>query len=392
MEHPSNAVGSLACPLLIGAAVVSADGAMFGLPGDGRAVRLQPGETYVFDKGETFRGTPPLDSLDRVLVFGTRERHPVAWHLLTQSAAPRDAARPGLESVLRTYLQPGAREAGGVTDLNQATWTTSSIGVRVEANSRFLAGTTNDPIRRREYTIPSFDVRPYLPDDPNSALRRVLDVADGLASTADEDGVHYKQHDWSLGSDSRNLARGIDCSRGIWFAFTRAGLPYNGNDRYLYTGLMVGDSSPMHDEFDACPADESLRTGDVLVYRSESRGDGHTVMVIDPDKRIAWGSMGWDGNAKESGYAIQPDVGVEYQRIKYKPDWARWDRRDMHLAACWRYRRFASEAESGQGIPGVAELGSACDAETCRLPARSAGAAIHERGNNHADEIRERIF
>jgi len=37
----------------------------------------------------------------------------------------------------------------------------------------------------------------------------------------------------------------------------------------------------------------------VLVYRDEKQGDGHVIMVIDPQLQIAWGSHGFDGNAKE---------------------------------------------------------------------------------------------
>jgi hypothetical protein len=88
-------------------------------------------------------------------------------------------------------------------------------------------------------------------------------------------------------------------------------------------------------------------------------------MVIDPAKRIAWGSHGWDGNAKESDYKVKADTGVEFQRIKYKPDWKRWDRQDMELKRCWRYRRFAEEAESGFSLPGPRQLGRLCSGIRC---------------------------
>ena len=113
---------------------------------------------------------------------------------------------------------------------------------------------------------------------------------------------------------------------------------------------MVGDESIMTHEFERCPGRADYQLGDILVYRSDTKNDGHVVMVVDPGKRIAWGSHGWDGNAKESDYVVLPDTGVEYQLIKYKQDWARWDRRDMELKSCWRYRRFTEEAEAG--MPG----------------------------------------
>lgn len=376
-------------PLLIGAAVLSADGAMFGLPRDGKTVRLAPGESFVFADGETFRGTPPLTSADRVVAFGTRERNPVAWHLLTQSGADGEGPAPGAADPVERFLHPAAALPRSIQTWDTLTWTMSSIGVRVEANERFLNARDTGPVRAREYTIADFDVRPYLPDDTGSALRRVLEVADGLARAAGNDGIPYKQHDWSLGTDAANLDRGIDCSRSIWFAFTRANLPFNRDDRYLFTGAMVGEDSLMHDEFDVCPATEPYRPGDVLVYRSAERGDGHTVMVIDAAKRIAWGSMGWDGNAQASDYAVLPDVGVEYQRIKFKPDWRRWDRRDMTLQTCWRHRRFASEFESGAGRPGTEALVSACNPALCAV-SRDTVLNDRSKGANRSEEaIRE---
>ncbi|MCH9693189.1 MAG: caspase family protein [Gammaproteobacteria bacterium] len=376
-------------PLLVGAAVLSADGAMFGLPRDGRTVRLSPGESYVFAEGETFRGTPPLESRDRVVAFGTQERNPVAWHLLTQSIVEDDASTGGVARDVQRYLQPQLRTLRSADELDTSTWTVSSIGVRVEANSRFLSASPDGPVRPREYTIADFDIRPYLPDNANSALRRLLRIANELANASGSDGIPYKQHDWSLGSDAENLARGIDCSRSIWYAFTRAGLPFNRDDRYLYTGLMTGENSPMHDEFDVCPADQPYQLGDVLVYRSTTRGDGHTVMIVDADKKIAWGSMGWDGNAKDSDYAVSPDVGVEYQRIKYKPDWERWDRGDMTLRACWRYRRFAAENESGIGLPGTDALASSCDSAMCRVSRDAMPLRMGTEDNSNEETIRE---
>jgi hypothetical protein len=248
------------------------------------------------------------------------------------------------------------------------TWTMTSIGMRVEANSRFLQPRQADgQVQEREYTIKGFDIRPYLPDDPDTALRAVLDTADSLAESSVTDGYSYKQHDWSQATDDANLRVGIDCSRSIWYAFTRSGLPYNRNDRYLTTSQMVSPDSVMADEFEQCPANEENQLGDILVYRSDDpqRNDGHVVMVIDPQKRIAWGSHGWDGEGRTPG--VVPDTGVEYQLIKFKPDWQRWDRTDMSLKMCWRYRRFADEAQNGSGVPGVSAVSSVCSDQACRL-------------------------
>ncbi|MGR9044912.1 MAG: caspase family protein [Gammaproteobacteria bacterium] len=360
-------------PLLIGGAILSTDGSTFGFPADGRTVLLRPGQSTVFaSRDETFMGTTPLDVSDHLLVFGTQENNPVPWHLLTSKAATRAGGAPkrGLYRALDRYLTPGSRGVGRPEEnSDETTWTLSSLAMRVEANSRFLkpksASTAPD---KREYTLQHFDIRPYLPDDQDSKLYRLLRTADGLAKSSAEDGYGYKQHDWSAASDAENLKKGIDCSRAIWFAFTRSGLLYNSDNRYLSTAMMVAADSPMAEQFERCDNNPELRLGDILVYRDDTRGDGHVVVVIDPEKRIAWGSHGWDGNASE--LAMEPDTGVEYQLIKYKKDWERWDRKTMSRKACWRYRPFAPAAEWAmlRGSIGHKALKNACKASTqCRL-------------------------
>lgn len=351
-------------PLLVGGVVLSIDGTIFGIPSDGRTALLKPGEALIFNApDETYVGSPPLDVQDHVLVFGTQETNPVPWYLLTSTAAARAAGPPrtGLYRALDRYLRPGSR---GVTlqedTAEDTTWTMSSITMRVEANQRFLKPKTRDnPVTPREYTIKTFDIRPYLPDDSQTALYKVLQKADWLAKASVEDGTGYKQHGWNRSTDKENLKLGIDCSRALWFAFTRSGLPYNRTDHYLPTALMVGDDTWMKDEFASCKEDPNLQLGDILVYRDDTRGDGHAVMVIDPDKRIAWGSHGWDGNAKK--LKVEPDTGVEYQLIKYKKNWQRWDRPTMEREACWRYRAFVREARKPGGQPSDKALASVCD-------------------------------
>ncbi len=350
--------------LLVGGVIFSTDGNTFGFPADGRKVALKPGKEVIFNsRQETFIGTPPLDVQDHVMVFGTQESNPVQWHLLTKTGATRSVGPPmsGLYRALDRYLQPGTRGTGRLEDaVEDTTWTLSSLTTRVEANQRFLtaqAGSTQPP-SKREYTIAGFDIRPYLPDAPDTALHRVLRQADGLAHASVTDGYSYKQHDWSLPTDQQNLQRGIDCSRAIWYAFTRAGLPYNSSDRYLSTAMMVGEDSPMAEQFENC-SNDIPQLGDILVYRDDGRGDGHVVMVIDPEKRIGWGSHGWDGNAK--ALKVEPDTGVEYQLIKYKQDWQRWDRSTMQRKACWRYRTFIEQAKTQRGQPGVGALANICD-------------------------------
>ena len=352
--------------LLMGGVVLSTDGSTFGFPADGRSVLLRPGETAKFNADkETFKGALPLDVWDHLLVFGTKAKNPVRWDLLTSVARTRgpEPAKGGLYQALDRYLLPGTRGQGVDTDtVEDTTWALSKINIRVEANSRFAkpAERRSAPVQTREFTIGNFDIRPYLPDDGTSALYKVLQKANWLSRASITDGIGYKQHAWNQATDELNLKLGIDCSRATWFAFTRAGLPYNNGDKPVVTADMVTSGSPMNDRFERCD-DSKLQIGDLLVYRDDTRGDGHVVMVIDPLKRIAWGSHGFDGNAKE--LKVKPDTGVEYQLIKYKQDWERWDRKTMRQRVCWRYKQFAEEAKAARGLPGTKALTDICNAE-----------------------------
>ena len=162
--------------------------------------------------------------------------------------------------------------------------------------------------------------------------------------------------------DEANLKEGIDCSRAIWFVFTRAGVPYTAGDKYIATAEMRNASSPMKENFQACPAGPN-QIGDILVYRDDTKGDGHVVMVVDPERRIAWGSHGWDGNP-------DPVRGAGYQKIKVKKDWALWDRSTMKLVACWRHKAISQQLSTPAGRPGLmaGDMGT-CSAQ-CRAPPR----------------------
>jgi hypothetical protein len=363
-------------PLLVGGVILSSDGSTLGFPEDRSTIRLQPGESAVVSR--TYLGTPPLDVQDTVRVFGTQLTNPVRWSLLTQKARTRDARGGTLERALGRYLG-GTRGVGeGSAPVEDTTWTASTVTLRVEANPRFaraaVPGARAAAPTAREYTLASFDVTPYLPDDHGSATARLLRYADELARRE----VSYKQHPWSAPTEEENIAIGVDCSHAVMLAFVHAGLRYNARNRYITTAQMVGPDTPMKDEFVACDGREDLRLGDVLVYRDATRGDGHTVIVIDPARRIAWGSHGWDGSAQ--GLPIAPDNGVEFQLIKYKPDWARWDRKTMELAACWRHRKLAEEAGAPAGQPGTLLFAQdVCTPDRCRRAARSVAAAAPPR-------------
>lgn len=378
-------------PLRIGGVYLSSDGSIEAFPEDGTSFSVPADGQWKEVPDFKIRAAPPLESVDYLRVFGTQASNAVDWAGLRLSASEiiDRATRSGssLEAALAGSLQPGVR--GGVREkrkpLDATAWTATTLPTYVEANASFKRVDTDEKISAanrdaavREYTIAGFRIAPYLPDDRATALYKVLTKADELVNLrpvigGKAKGVPYKQHDWSKPTDAENLALGIDCSRFMWFVFTRSGLPYTGAAsiaaQYLSTKGMVAADSPLSQRFDKCDT-ASIQLGDILVYRDEHQGDGHTVMVIDPDKRIAVGSHGWDGNAKENP-KLEPETGVEYQLIKYKPDWKRWDRSSMELAGCWRYRKFVEEARQGNGVPGGDAVAKACGEQRCRTVGRT---------------------
>ena len=367
----------------VGAFVFSHDGEILPL-GKGQQIILSGAKPrYIFNKEpnilqafigkQAFRPDAPLEIQEQIVVFGVDANSPIPWELFgtettTGERRVRSSGNPvsnPLFDQLDSYIAGGQR-AKNPSELaaRSSPWTVTKLEYSTRLNPAFAenADLTTEEGDSREYTLASFDISPYLPADRDGALAKVLLKADELAKRssgyrsvdAASDGYPYKQHNWCAGSDAANLEKGIDCSRSIWYAFTRSGLkytdrtslpaneascrPYGSADNdYLTTADMVGPTSPLATEFDDCMADRPFRTGDVLVYRDETRGVGHTVMVIDPVERVAWGSHGWDGNPLLGGKA---DTGVEYQDILRKPDWGAWDRKTMTLKACWRHKEF----------------------------------------------------
>jgi len=132
-------------PLLIGGLILSSDGSSYGFPCDGRAIRLQRGQSVTFNAkpshprcpfGETFLAVPPLYTQDHVIVFGTQETNPVPWHLMTETAKTRGEQGNGgpLYRALDRYIRPGTRGAVPRVrreDIEDTTWTLSSMTMRV---------------------------------------------------------------------------------------------------------------------------------------------------------------------------------------------------------------------------------------------------------------------
>lgn len=354
--------------LRAGGLLLSNDGAILGLPQDGTAIDLPPGGRWVDLDTGSFSAVPPFGTVEDILVFGTRPDVEIPWAVLTAENPTQPGTRDlsgALGSMFADYLTAGTRAVKRDTRGAEASfWTVSRLPFEVVANVTERpnegAPTCDASALSREYTIQRFDVSPYVPADPTTALARVLQQAEQLTRRGETDGVPYRQHAWSKGSDRANLDYGIDCSRSIWFAFTRAGLPYTSGkwqSGFLPTSQMFDAAqgscraetpkeSLMHEHFQSCLG-QPFQTGDILVWQGKrpTTGEciGHTVMVVDPEAYIGWGSHGWDGSKDEEGARLY-DTGVEYQRILSKT-WAKWDRREYALKACWRHDAFIAEAE-----------------------------------------------
>lgn len=370
--------------LRVGGLLLSNDGAILGLPQDGTAIDLPPGGRWVDLDTGSLSAVPPFGTIEDVVVFGTRPEVEIPWAVLTAENPTQPGTRDlsgALGSMFADYLTAGTRAVKRETrGAESSLWTVSRLPFEVVANvtARPTEGapSCDASALAREYTIQRFDVSPYVPADPTSSLARVLTQAEKLTRRGQEDGVPYRQHAWSKGSDEANLDYGIDCSRSIWFAFTRAGLPYTSGKAqsgFLPTSQMFDaaqgscraetpQKSPMHEHFQSCLG-EPFQTGDVLVWQGKrpTTGEciGHTVMVIDPDAYIGWGSHGWDGSKSEEGARLN-DTGVEYQRILSKT-WAKWDRREYELKACWRHEAFVSEADRNRPVEDLYLSGFSCE-------------------------------
>ncbi|WP_157995372.1 caspase family protein [Peristeroidobacter soli] len=362
--------------LRIGGAVLFNDGATLGLPVDGDNLVLPPDGTFhPLDPGG-IESKPPLNVPEYVVVFGTDQTLDIDWGLLQDPVTLRKGGEHPLAKTMRGLLGEGIAKSGNYyANTGTTPWTSTTLPYRVLTNPQFEA---RDAAARscptpddKEYTLAAFDIDPYLPAADNP-LHKVLSSGYQLANRAFAngalDGVPYRQHGWSKGSgkalpadDAANLKEGIDCSRAIWYAFTRSGAPYTSrkwHGGYLSTAEMFdaeagscSTSTPkkslMHENFDSCMG-EDLRTGDVLVYQGPhpdtGKCVGHTVMVVDPEQFVGWGSHGWDGSTDDEGKRLN-DTGVEYQKI-LQARWNRWDRTQYKLKACWRHRQFVEKNQT----------------------------------------------
>jgi hypothetical protein len=337
--------------LLIGGLVLSMDGSIFGFPVDTSQTKVDPGKTHTFRASiDTFVGGPPLNVKDQVLVFGTEVDNPVAWNELSMAATTRGKGGTALYRALDRYLTPGTRGQARMAQPETSPWTMSAVSMYVEANPSFADLSPGE-------TITDFDIRPYLPDEKESSLYRVLQKTKWLTGFAEEQRLSVRSHSWNKSEDEANLKLGIDSARAVWFAFTRAGAPFTEESRFLSIQKMTGSQSPMAELCDDCTNDPNLQIGDILVYHDKDSGTGYALMVADPLDQAAWGIAPLEKGAKN--YSESPVIA--YQRIPYSADWKRMGYSSMVRVACWRYRAFGGQARAHSGLLGAKALENACD-------------------------------
>lgn len=391
-------------PREVGGVLLGNDGTTIGFPVRGEAVTVQPGGTHRFrlpvsgSMGpEGVKSIPPLGIAEYVMVYTGPPGSNVPFHKASS-----------VGTSMRSLTAPGA-----------GSWQQIAVTYRIEANP---GDDPLQPLPTRELTLDGYDVRPLLPANTNSYLYRLLHNAERLAHIKGGDGLDYAQclprnssginnrsrysetewpdgtcwsQPWDFRRDEREFMEspGIDCSTTVWWMFTRACLgntaarlperrsgestgryldrvrTFHTEERkcllltdenyrggYLNTEFMLKDEL-MSRHWDRCDSD-ALRTGDVLVTKTERGGGGHTYVVIDPDNYVVFGSHIadldfdrltpefkelWAEYEREAG---DRDAGVEYQFLTYRRDkeGGRFSGFMSEVVkACWRHKVLAAE-------------------------------------------------
>lgn len=410
----------------VGGVILGNDGTMVGFPLKGAAVRLAPGATHRFElpvrgsvKPKGIRSLPPLGIPEHVMAFSGPAGSQVSFHNVST-------------------VGQGVRSRAGTT----GAWRQVSLVYRVEANPE---DDPLQPVRTRELTLDGYDVRPLLPANTNSYLYRLLENAERLAHMKNNDGLDYAQclpkassgindrsrfseerwpggtcwgQAWDFARDDAQLREspGIDCSTTVWWMFTRACLgdarapvparrsgesatsyhrrvvKFHTEERrclllsdesyragYLNTASMLNEAL-MSKHWDRCDID-ALRTGDVLVTKTESGGGGHTYVVIDPDRYVVFGSHIadldfdrlddefkelWKEYEREAG---DRDTGVEYQFLTFRRDkeGGRFSGFNSEVVkACWRHKTLSAEWQrEPTSRPGTGVIEGICRDDAC---------------------------
>ncbi len=303
-------------PMIVGGAILTSQGDIYGFPMDGRKVQLNPGKSALFPSSY-LRPTAPYHLQDQIVVFGMQPGHEVPWNQFTQCHMPRSAPSGAFDGWFRSMLK-GTRGAPPPSSSEALAFTSAVLTVEVQANPLYQPPPPGiDPTGTERFHIDGFEVGPYFTDIRASALNKLLEKA--AATTSDK-------------------AKGS--APAIRDLFQGAGLPFPDGELSLST--LADRKGPMKAHFSDC-IDDDKRAGDVVVYTDDA-DHGQALMVIDDARRYAWGSYSWSEEATDKG------VGFQYR--KDHTDWERLGASNTRIAACWRHNRLAAQFDKVGGRPG----------------------------------------
>lgn len=320
--------------LYVGGLLLSSDGGIVGFPGgegldEPDFVLLKPGQTYTFK--QPLLAMPPLNAIDQILIFGMREDNRIAFSRLAEPSATRGV--------------------GVGRSTRPATWTSTSLMTRTIANSLPPlpeAAALSNP------AVASFDLRPVMPGNPNSALHRLLkSVHTTMESTRASDTALNPSTlvsmspaiNPSTASSRRASEAASENAQGLTLlleTFRRAGLL-----------AAQGDWSSA---FQSCRAESVLLPGDLLIYRAaqEPTWNGQALLMIDPERGVVWGQPGLTPATADPSVGSQPPektIQSGYFRLTSIAaglhGGAHGEKASPPLAECWRLRQAASEWSLG---------------------------------------------
>lgn len=134
----------------------------------------------------------------------------------------------------------------------------------------------------------------------------------------------------------------MSCSHFVWRLFQRSGLDFP----YTPTASFDKNNRALMEHFVSMPAEPGggfkPKTGDILSYNHG--GNGHMVVVIDPQKCIAVNSAAWVWDAQRNR-SIPAEKGVRFHQI-YRESrckdgiWHAWDKASNKFETMFRHNVF----------------------------------------------------
>lgn len=411
-------------PMAVGGLVLANDGTVLGFPFDGSTAVLQRGETRrFFTDGASPASEPPFGIPEHVVTFAGPSTTAVPWADLRKDPAALVGPYPGpwfrhhLTYVVEANAEDDSRDPTPTRELTLANFdarylqpqNTNTFLYKLLENMMTLARYHGDDGPKYAQCLPVGHAR------INGSTRR---------AASEWPGGDCWTAPWNFTRDNMELKKGIDCSMTVWWALTRTclgdtrqalpGRKANEDDAgyeqrlrtfhteqrrcllftdetykggYLSTAVTTADQADyeavMRVHFEPC--DGGHRTGDLLVTRNKTNTDGHTVLVVDPERGVVFGSHGSDLNLEPGDLTAEElekldrfeawwshpesDKGVEFQFVRPvgKPGeepFAGFD--SQRTTRCWRHKALAQEWETDESArAGSAVRDDYCEPSSC---------------------------